>query len=58
MILCRIDAMKKWRREICEEFGDWPMYYTVEWFIDQLRQIDSQISKYELLLNSENEKQR
>jgi hypothetical protein len=47
LLRIRIESLKEWRKEICEEFGKWPTHYTMEWFFDQLKQIDTLVNKLE-----------
>lgn len=41
----RLEGLKKWRKEICEEFGNFPSFYSIQWFLDQMKQIDKRINE-------------
>ena len=47
MIKVKLKELKKWRREVCDAFERWPMFYTSKWFIDQMKMFDKRIQKYE-----------
>jgi len=43
----RINHLKQWRKDICEEFENFESFYTISWFKNQLKQIDELINKLE-----------
>lgn len=47
LLRLRINNLKKWRKDICEEFGNFPMFYTIQWFLNQLKQIDDLLENLE-----------
>jgi len=47
MIRTRLRELRKWRREVCDEFERWPTFYTSKWFIDQMKMFDKKIEEYE-----------
>jgi len=47
MIRTKLRELRKWRREVCDEFERWPTFYTSKWFIDQMKMFDKKIEEYE-----------
>ena len=48
LLQARTKHVKKWKEEIKEEFQEYEAFYTIEWFLEQMKLMDALLKRLEV----------